>query len=192
MKKKSSDISDEERLLFRNAVSHVKPLKPIDTIEEKEIESEVVQKPEKTNLKRVLLKPRDHFPAEKTTFHFTEKQPDISGEDIISFARTGLQHKRMLQLKQGKMHVEATLDLHEHTSDEAIHATDNFLIRCQNRGFRTVCIIHGKGHFSADNKPILKNLLNHFLRQHPLVVAFHSAKNKQGGTGAMIVLIKTK
>jgi DNA-nicking Smr family endonuclease len=98
----------------------------------------------------------------------------------------------MTQLKQGKMRTEATLDLHRHTIDEAIQAADDFLIRCQNRGFKTVCIIHGKGHFSADNKPVLKNVLNNYLRSHPCVLAFHSAKNNQGGTGAMIVMIKSR
>jgi DNA-nicking Smr family endonuclease len=187
--KKISIISDEERQQFRDAVADVKPLKQTQF---HKIQIETTQKPEKINIKRVLIKQRENFSTPKTISTVNEKQPEIAGEDIISFSRSGLQHKRMNQLRQGKMCIEATLDLHEHTSDEAIRSAENFLHRSQNKGFRTVCIIHGKGHYSADNKPILKNLLNSYLRQHPLVLAFHSAKNKQGGTGAIIVLIKSK
>src|SRR3990167_7181599 len=116
----------------------------------------------------------------------------VSGTDILSFSKPGVQHKKFSQLKRGKLEIEATLDLHEHTSDEAIDAVNDFFDRCQKNNIRTVCIIHGKGLFSAENKPILKNLLNQYLRQHPAVTAFHSAKNNRGGTGAVVVTMKAK
>ncbi|OGT50108.1 MAG: hypothetical protein A3E82_02215 [Gammaproteobacteria bacterium RIFCSPHIGHO2_12_FULL_38_11] len=119
--------------------------------------------------------------------------PLVSGADILSYSKPGLQHKKFSRLKQGKLPIEATLDLHEHTVDQAIVATELFLQRCKQRRFKNVCIIHGKGNYasSSNNKPILKNFINNYLRHHPLVIAFHSAKNYQGGTGAVIIIIKS-
>lgn len=191
-KKKIMDITPAEKQLFRDAVFDVKPLKSTEPFEKTENKPEPDLHSEKVTIHYARSKPRVEFSKTKTFFAITEKQPEIAGNDVISFARPGLQNKRFSQFKQGKMRIEATLDLHEHTSDEAIQAIDRFLNRCQQRGLRTVCIIHGKGHFSPDNKPVLKNLLNHYLRTHSCVLAFHSAKNKQGGTGAMLVLIKSK
>ncbi|MCX7125163.1 MAG: Smr/MutS family protein [Gammaproteobacteria bacterium] len=191
MPKKTTAITDEERNLFRDAVSDVKPRQTQTTTK---LEPTVTISPEETitiKIKPISLKKRDPIP-EKSTFHFKNHQPNISGNDIISFSKSGLQHKKFSKLKQGKIRIEATLDLHDHTSDEAIHATEIFLKRCQNIGFRAVCIIHGKGIYSNDNKPVLKNLLNNLLRENPCVLAFHSAKNYQGGTGAVVVIIKAR
>lgn len=179
MTKKISTISDEEKELFRNAVANTKPLK----FTERNLS-------EKT--KKITVKKPIEYAEQKIQFDFSEKQPDITGEDIILFSQSGVQHKRLSQLRQGKMKIEATLDLHQHTGDEAILKTEAFLKHCKNRGFKTVCIIHGKGNYSSGNKPILKNLLNDYLRHHPLVLAFHSAKSKDGGAGALYVLIKSK
>lgn len=188
-------ISDEERQVFRNAVSDVKPLKqtkqtrhqPKIEIKETEITTPIEKKP----IKKVRLRPQGPL-EEKITFQFMDKQSEVTGDENMTFSRPGLQHKRFTQLRQGKTPIEATLDLHEHTTDEAIHATDTFLKHCHQKNFRSLCIIHGKGHYSADNKPVIKNLLNQYLRQHPLVLAFHSTKKKHGGTGAIYVLIKSK
>lgn len=178
------DMSDEEKQAFRDAMSHVKPLKSS------------LQFSEKPKEKRKKFTPRVQdeleITHEKSLLDFDDDQPLVSGDDAVSFSKAGLQRKQMLKLKQGKLSIEATLDLHHCTSEEAIEKTNLFLIRCQNRGLKSVCIIHGKGHFSDDHHPILKNALNNYLRGHHCVLAFHSAKNKQGGTGAMIVMIKAK
>lgn len=184
-KKHNPHLTEDEQQLFRDAVSDVKPLSKSQNIIPEPQQKIIEKKPEK--IKKIISR---KTPEEKPIFHFNEKHNTVFGDDVISHAKSGLQHKRFTQLKQGKIKTEATLDLHEHTSDEALIAVDDFLARCQQRGMRSVCIIHGKGHFSADNTPVLKNLLNQYLRQHPRVIAFHSAKNKQGGTGAIYILIK--
>ena len=180
-------ISDDEKKLFRDAMEHVKQYKhtetPDSTLPLKE------KPPQKTVRKKIDM----HFSEKVHSFPITsifEKPSDITGETILSFAHTGLQRKRITQLRQGKIRPRATLDLHEHTSDEAIQATDAFLKRCQQKGMNAVCIIHGKGHYSSNNQPVLKHLLNQYLRQHPVVLAFHSAKKSEGGSGALYVLLK--
>lgn len=184
----SKKITDEEKKVFRDAMADVRPLKK--SAQEKIISEKMPEIPEK-KITRTKIKIHEDF-SDPTFFTVDEKQPDISGTDIISFSRPGVQRKQFSQLSRGKIHPEATLDLHDHTSDEAITAVEHFLNRCQKNSLRMVCIIHGKGLYSSGNKPVLKNLLNSFLRQHPMVLAFHSAKNNQGGTGAIVVLIKSK
>ena len=66
----------------------------------------------------------------------------------------------------------------------------HFLHDCAETGCRCVHIVHGKGYRSADNHPVLKNNLNLWLRQHKDVQAFCSAPPKDGGTGAVFVLLQ--
>ena len=62
--------------------------------------------------------------------------------------------------------------------------------QAQARGHRCLLVIHGKGYYSSSGEPILKNLLKNWLPLQPDVIAFHSAKPKDGGTGAIYLLIK--
>lgn len=120
---------------------------------------------------------------------FTDDSDDWrKAEDSLHFARTGLQHKVLKRLKRGQITIEDTLDLHRKTTEEAREITRRFIDHCVQMGKRCVCIIHGKGRFS--DKPILKNFMNQWLRQHPMVLAFYSAQPRHGGTGALYVLLK--
>ncbi|MDP1574503.1 MAG: Smr/MutS family protein [Coxiellaceae bacterium] len=181
-------ITDDEKQTFQDAMEGVKRY---SVKKEKSIETHVIEPHSQKTIPKLMFNLRQDksrltkrpLPPQRTELH------RVTGHDIISFAKTGLQHKKFSQLKQEKIKIEATLDLHEHTSDEALIATDHFIERCQNKGFRAVCIIHGKGLYSSDNNPVLKNLLNSYLRGHESVIAFHSSKNN---TGSMIVLLKYK
>jgi len=51
-------------------------------------------------------------------------------------------------------------------------------------------IIHGKGHRSSSQKAVLKTYVNHWLQEHERVLAFHSAKVRDGGAGAVYLLLK--
>lgn len=177
MIKKIFDLSDDERQLFRDAISDVKAYSH-DTEKTVFRNTSTKNETEKISFKKIALRAHAIEPT------------DVGSEDRIGFAKTGLQHKAFSRLKQGKMRVEATLDLHEHTCEEAIIALERFFTYCQHQGFRSVFVIHGKGHHSANNKPILKNFLNAYLRTHSHVLAFHSAKNKHGGAGAVMILLK--
>jgi len=172
-------ISDEEKKLFRDAVSRITSSK----------NSIIARNPAKTKSSEYDGSKNDV--AQIKLLQLTSSKP-ISGEENISFAKTGVQHKLLMQLRQGKLPISAILDLHHYTVPEAIQAVDAFLQQCSARRTRYVCIIHGKGTLSKNNLPILKNAINAYLREHSLVLAFHSAKGKHGGTGAVYVLVKSK
>lgn len=179
-------ISNEEKQLFQEAVLGVKPLHPKKAQSTKiEPEKQTLTKPiPKITIKKII--------PQQPSLPVIETQAAVSGNDTITFSKTGLQHKRFTKLKQGKIKAQATLDLHEHTSDEALIAVDQFIERARQQSIPAVCIIHGKGQYSQNNTPVLKNLLNNYLRHHPGVLAFHSAKKEAGGTGAIYVLLKSK
>lgn len=112
----------------------------------------------------------------------------VTHEEILNFSRAGLQHKIIRQLKQRQLVIAAELDLHGLTSTQAAATLIKFIAYCQQQNFRCVKIIHGKGQRKS-SLPILKNHINHWLRQIPAVLAFHSAKPADGGAGAIYVLL---
>ncbi|MFI3155307.1 MAG: Smr/MutS family protein [Methylococcaceae bacterium] len=111
-------------------------------------------------------------------------------EDSLSFTAPGLQHSVLKKLRKGQFGLDAEIDLHGLNSNAAKRQLLHFLHDCVEDGCRCVHIVHGKGYRSADNHPVLKNNLNLWLRQHKDVQAFCSAPLKEGGTGAVFVLLQ--
>lgn len=114
----------------------------------------------------------------------------LNQEDSMGFLVSGLQKNVLKKLRKGYYGCDASIDLHGMKSQEAKQHLSRFLQHCIEEGFRCIHIIHGKGYRSLNNQPVLKNDLNIWLRQHVNVLAFCSANPKQGGTGAVLVLLK--
>jgi len=141
-------------------------------------------------------KPQRRPPLEEETFEeemhclFSDfdKLELVSCEDILQFSRPGIQDKILRKLRSGQYTMEAKLDLHGKTIEEAKQALAQFLLYCQRQKVRHALIIHGKGR--RQHKPILKNKLNHWLRQTDQVLAFSSAIARDGSTGAVYVLLR--
>ena len=115
---------------------------------------------------------------------------ELSVADTLDFMEPGVQKNVFRKLKRGFFGIDAELDLHGLTARQAKCLLNGFLQRCAGSQFRCIHIIHGKGYRSAGQKPVLKNKLNVWLRQHPDVLAFCSASPANGGTGAVYVLLK--
>lgn len=116
--------------------------------------------------------------------------PPVTANEPLTFHRPGVQSNYLRKLKRGQIHCEASIDLHRLTVIESNQLVSNFLTDSQSQGFRCVKIIHGKGHMGKNDKPILKNKLNRWLRAHHFVLAFCSALPADGGTGAVYILLK--
>jgi len=65
-----------------------------------------------------------------------------------------------------------------------------FLDANQRAGRLCVKIIHDKGLRSRTHGPVLKRLVDSLLRRRADVLAFASAAPAEGGTGAVIVLLR--
>jgi DNA-nicking Smr family endonuclease len=127
--------------------------------------------------------------SEKLQEHRDIVTDKLSAEDTFSFLSPGLQKNVLKKLRHGYFGADAQLDLHGLTSSQAKQQVLHFLHLCVEDGCRCVHIIHGKGYRSENDFPILKNHLNLWLRQHNDVQAFCSASAKDGGAGAVIVLL---
>lgn len=105
----------------------------------------------------------------------------------------GLDSKIFQRLKAGSLSVEAHLDMHGLNSEQALDnllffARENYL---QNK--RTLLIVTGRGKNSPGGRSVLKQEIQSWLTREPLrriVLAFCTAQPKDGGTGALYVLLR--
>ena len=116
---------------------------------------------------------------------------EVTSDEALFFARPGLQQRQLHRLKRGQLTIGAELDMHGMTATMARSAVVNFIALCREQHIRCVRIIHGKGYGSGDSAPVLKNRINSWLRQHHDVLAFSSAQIRDGGSGALYVLLRS-
>ena len=117
---------------------------------------------------------------------------EVAAEETLSFCRSGIQKNVFKKLRSGAYRISDELDLHGATVKQAKQILVYFLQEAVQFENCCVRIVHGKGHRSGNNKPVLKTRVNHWLREHERVLAFHSTKIKDGGAGAVYVLLKRK
>jgi len=174
---------DNDEHLFRQMMSDVKPLS-----HKKSVERYVPP----NNKKRLSSQKRTDKIQNTTTADFIPRDyvPDIAPEESLFFSRGGLQHRLLRQLRQGNIRPEARLDLHGCTLAEAAALLAGFLSDAQHNQQRCVCVIHGKGYGSAGGRSALKAQVNQWLRDVPSVLAFSSAQSKDGGMGAVYILLR--
>lgn len=169
---KDSDDTD----LFREALGDVTPLKSDNKVRHKKARKKI----------RVKHPHEDSF-AIKDVF---SDAPVEDCPDQLSFSRSGVQPSTLKKLRQGKLAIDNSIDLHGMTIAEASDYLREFLGECEVDGSRVILIVHGKGYSSPGAKPVIKPMVNRWLRQLPFVLAFASAKPADGGTGAVYVLLK--
>jgi DNA-nicking Smr family endonuclease len=96
------------------------------------------------------------------------------------------------ELRRGQFRVSAVLDLHGMTVTMARHALITFIHTARRDNMTCVRIIHGKGNGSRHKGPVLKQKVNHWLRQRDDILAFCSSRPIDGGTGAVYVLLRRR
>ncbi|MSP85877.1 MAG: DNA mismatch repair protein MutS [Methylotenera sp.] len=115
---------------------------------------------------------------------------DLETDEEMLYLRDGHSPDILSKLRKGKWVVQANIDLHGLVSDEARLYVSTFISDCKKRGVRCVRIVHGKGLGSHNREPILKQKLRGWLMQKDEVIAYAEAKKQDGGSGAVIVLLK--
>lgn len=174
--RKKPILTQEDRDAFQNAMKDVTPLN------QKQIRVSALS-PVKKALKRCREQEIDPF-----NLSDGGEFDAVLGEEFIAHKQSGISNKTLRKLRKGQYNVEAKLDLHGMTIEEARTAVSQFLRYCMQERMRVVLIIHGKGHHSET--PILKNKLNHWLREIKIILAFCSATPIHGSRGATYVLLK--
>jgi DNA-nicking Smr family endonuclease len=173
-------LDDDEKRLFRDAVADAKrmPAKPLRRGPKPKPHARFTRAAEKVVLEESLAGLPD------------PNEPLIG--DGLWYAKPGVQDATVRKLRRGQYSVGAELDLHGLRSDAARVALVEFLQSAHDRHLRCVRIIHGKGHRSGPQGPVLKQKLNGWLRQRNDVFAFCSARPADGGTGAVYVLLSAR
>jgi DNA-nicking Smr family endonuclease len=172
---RAPDPADVE--LFRRAVADATPL------------------PARNQVKHVKAKPpprsrhhRDHHSTEHDLSDYVPYEHEPG--QPLKFHRPGVQQQIVRGLRRSGASVDAELDLHGFTVAVARRTLVSFLNACARRGLRRVRIIHGKGLRSATGEGVLKRMVASWLAQRPDVLAFREAAAAEGGSGAVVVLLK--
>ena len=113
-----------------------------------------------------------------------------SGEELV-FHRAGIQPGVLRKLRRGDYRVQGEIDLHGLTVAEAKQALREFLAQALMRQWRCIRIVHGKGLRSGHRGPVLKGMVGTMLRKVGPVLAYVSARQVDGGTGAVYVLLSS-
>jgi DNA-nicking Smr family endonuclease len=111
-----------------------------------------------------------------------------SGEEL-AFRRPEIQLSVMRRLRRGEYRVQREIDLHGLTVTEAKQVLREFLAAALEHQVRCVRIVHGKGLRSGNRGPVLKGAVSAVLKRTGAVLAYVSARQVDGGTGAVYVLL---
>ena len=117
--------------------------------------------------------------------------PAPARPELAPGAQADVDKRTADRLKRGRLPVEARLDLHGMTQEEAQAELAGFLARAQSAGKRCVLVITGKG--AGREGGVLRRQLPQWLNQpanRARIVAFSSAQPRDGGHGAVYVLLK--
>ncbi len=157
----------------------------------------------------LILKNKRHDPGlayrRANAEHFTDTEiydndthiqydNEIQGSDFVFYHPGGLQHKTLKALRSGQINIDETLDLHGDSVNVATQVLEAFISTYQPLARHQCCvlIIHGKGtHAKSGRYAKLKSLVCQLLKQSARVLAYSSAQPKDGGTGAIYVLLKS-
>jgi DNA-nicking Smr family endonuclease len=108
----------------------------------------------------------------------------------LSFRRPGVGPDVLRKLRRGEWVIQDEIDLHGCRTEEARELLAGFLREATRRGLRCVRVVHGKGLGSKDRQPVLKGKTRVWLAQRDEVIAFCQARPAEGGSGALVVLLK--
>ena len=106
----------------------------------------------------------------------------------------GVDKRTAQRLRRGQLAIEARLDLHGQTQDEAHRRLVHFLAEAHESGLRNLLIITGKGRV-GEQGGVLRRMVPRWLAQPPnraRVIAVSEAQPKHGGAGALYVLVKRR
>jgi DNA-nicking Smr family endonuclease len=172
----SKQLPQGERELFRTAVADTEPL-------DHELAEPYRRRPPPVPITQPAGLADADAPAGLS-------EAEVETHEFLSFARPGVQNRVVHDLQRGYFALDSELDLHGLTADVARRVLTEFLDDCARMRARCARIIHGKGFGSAERQPILKCKVNYWLRLREDVLAFCAATRRDGGTGAVYVLLR--
>lgn len=182
------DLSQQDRDLWRHVTRDATPLK------KHEPAPRAAPKPK---AEAPEAKPKTAKPAklERAAPRPVPRAPVKPAAPALAHGRAaGVDRRSAQRLTRGQLPVEAALDLHGHTQEQAHAALERFLSEVQARGLRCVLVITGRGTTKAAGG-VLRAQVPRWLNEpanRARILAFDYAQPKDGGLGALYVMIRRK
>jgi DNA-nicking Smr family endonuclease len=111
----------------------------------------------------------------------------------------GIDRRTDERLRRGRVGIDGRIDLHGMTQSQAHSALNSFVLRGWHEQRRCLLVITGKGSTGrgsgGQGMGILRQVVPRWLNEsplRPLVLAIHRAQPKDGGDGALYVLLKRR
>jgi DNA-nicking Smr family endonuclease len=170
MKVKRTAVSAEDQALFLDAARGARPLATRDRVH--------VPPPPPSPVRVEVLPPEIKLSVESDGPRYGARAPGVSLAQVA-------------ELRTGKLHLEATLDLHGITVEEGVAKLRAFVLESRRLGRRRIRVIHGKGLHSDAGAPLREAVVAELLGPiSGLVRAFASACASDGGEGATIIVVR--
>lgn len=177
-------LTYEERVLWSAVTQSMKPLRPGD------VNADVVaEEPAPPEARKPALKGKVKSPHPETVVAPTPPKSAPIAPPLSRRARRNV--------ARGKHDIDARLDLHGLTQNEAHHALLRFLRTASARGARLVLVITGKGKAGAYEEGRERGVLRRQVPQwlslpefRDYVVGFEDAHVAHGGEGALYVRVR--
>ncbi len=176
---------DIDITLFREAVKDAAPI-------EKSARADTSRPKPKPHAKHHAADELAALKASQLAMYPSPMSWDIGAdiEDEQSFLRGAVSPDLLRKLRRGQWTIDAEIDLHGHSQDEAHEALMEFMRNARVKGWRCVRIVHGKGLSSHQKIPILRNKVRRWLQQKDEVLAYCEPRPNGGGSGAVLVLLR--
>lgn len=176
------DAGDTE--LLKLALEGVQPLTPPNRAKPLRQKPRPIVRLDERGDQKNLLTPLDITPSAPET----GQQCD----DALIYRSNGLSQQHLRKLRRGHWKTQDNLDLHGMTIEQAHQLTSDFLSDAIRQGLRCVRIVHGKGLRSPNREPVIKKNLAAWLQQWKEILAYCQAPPAEGGSGAVLVLLREK
>lgn len=172
---------ERERAVFREAVADALPLRPTGRVDSAPSPVPPIARQFVEDESRALAESiSDEIDIERL----------LETDETLSYRRAGVGPDVPRRLRRGDWVIQKQLDLHGLRVDEARETLAGFLIECMKREWRCVRIVHGKGLGSVNKEPVLKGKVLKWLTQRDEVLAFCQAGPNDGGSGALLALLR--
>jgi DNA-nicking Smr family endonuclease len=162
-------LSDDEIEVWTTVTRSIKPLKKARRVAKTE-PTGIAPAPRKTSAKAIVLKP----------------QPAPAKRPADPPAIAPLTRREKQRVARGRDRIDARLDLHGHTQDEAHSALLRFLQRASAAEKKLVLVITGKS-------GVLRRQVPHWLATpafRALVISAEAAAIRHGGDGALYIRVR--
>ena len=113
---------------------------------------------------------------------FQPKSYDVDDLTYVEFEQAGRKHQKRRR-DAHKVHIDAKIDLHGLTVDQAYNTSRAFIHKMASRHARWVLIVTGKSGVLFDEVPKWLELMTESVK------SFHHARESQGGKGALCVAL---